>query len=300
MATTAPRAVIVRRSTDYELLLARHATRGQAEFFLRTREQDIDDAEAEHNRMHCVLKDVMGQIPQRWRRAEVTRGDLDRFLFEPDDIVIAVGQDGLVANIAKYLDGQVVIGVNPLPERFDGVLVRIAPEQVPQLLRGFDEHRTPDVESRTMVQAQLDDAQSILALNEVFIGHRTHQSARYRIERHNQKERQSSSGVIVATGTGSTGWARSINLSRGDALELPGPTDRRLAFFVREAFPSVSTGTSVTMGICGAGERLRLISEMNKNGVVFGDGIEDDFLPFDWGQSLTVGIAERALNLVIG
>lgn len=41
------------------------------------------------------------------------RGDLDRFLFEPDDIVLALGQDGLVANVAKYLDGQPVIGSNP-------------------------------------------------------------------------------------------------------------------------------------------------------------------------------------------
>ncbi len=300
MATSAPRAVIVHRSTDYELLLARHATRGQAEFFLRTREQDIDEVEAEHNRVHCVLNDVLGQIPQRWRRADVTRGDLDRFLFEPDDIVIAVGQDGLVANIAKYLDGQLVIGVNPLPERFDGVLVRIAPEQVPDLLRTLNEHRTPDVESRTMVRAQLDDSQSLLALNEVFVGHRTHQSARYRIRWQDEEERQSSSGVIVATGTGSTGWARSINLSRGEAIGLPRPTDRCLAFFVREAFPSVGTGTSVTMGLCGEQQSVRFVSEMNQDGVVFGDGIEDDFLPFDWGQSLTVGIAERTLNLVIG
>ncbi len=300
MATSAPRAVIVHRSTDYELLLARHATRGQAEFFLRTREQDIDEVEAEHNRVHCVLNDVLGQIPQRWRRADVTRGDLDRFLFEPDDIVIAVGQDGLVANIAKYLDGQLVIGVNPLPERFDGVLVRIAPEQVPDLLRRLNEHRTPDVESHTMVRAQLDDAQSLLALNEVFVGHRTHQSARYRIRWQDEQERQSSSGVIVATGTGSTGWARSINLSRGEAIGLPRPTDRCLAFFVREAFPSVGTGTSVTVGLCGEQQSVRFVSEMNQDGVVFGDGIEDDFLPFDWGQSLTVGIAERTLNLVIG
>ena len=34
-----------------------------------------------------------------------------------------VGQDVLVANVAKYLSGQPVIGVNPEPERNSGVLV---------------------------------------------------------------------------------------------------------------------------------------------------------------------------------
>ncbi|MCP3902039.1 MAG: hypothetical protein GY715_00260 [Planctomycetes bacterium] len=300
MSGTVPRAVIVRRSSDYELLLARHATRGQAKFFLDARGEDIDAVEGEHETLRAVGVSVRGRIPPRWRRAEVHRDDLDRFLFEPDDVVVAIGQDGLVANLAKYLDGQLVIGVNPLPERYDGVLVRIAPAQVPDVLRGLDEHRTPSVESRTMVRAGLDDTQSLLALNEVFVGHRTHQSARYRIRWRDREERQSSSGVIVSTGTGSTGWARSVNLARGEVLELPAPTDRRLAFFVREAFPSVATGTSLTMGCCEGDDDVRIVSEMNHGGVVFGDGIEDDFLAFEWGQTLTVVIADRTLNLVIG
>jgi hypothetical protein len=48
--------------------------------------------------------------------------DLDRFLLDPEDIVVAVGQDGLVANVAKYVQDQPVIGVNPEPDRNPGVL----------------------------------------------------------------------------------------------------------------------------------------------------------------------------------
>lgn len=299
MSSSPPRAVVVRRRTDYELLLARHATRGQAEFFLRSRSQEIDAVEAEHTALHAVLNQVLGHIPQRWRRADVGRDDLDRFLFEPGDIVIAVGQDGLVANISKYLTGQLVVGVNPLPGRFDGVLARFTGPDVPGLLSRLADKRTPEVESRTMVRAELDDSQSLLALNEIFVGHRTHQSARYRVRFDEKEERQSSSGVIVATGTGATGWARSINLSRGGALELPGPRDRRLAYFVREAFPSRATGTSMTTGLCDGDRRLELTSEMNAGGVVFGDGIEDDFLSFDWGRRLRIGVAQQTLNLVV-
>ncbi|MEM7234421.1 MAG: hypothetical protein AAF517_19740, partial [Planctomycetota bacterium] len=125
-----------------------------------------------------------------------------------------------------------------------------------------------------------------------------HQSARYRIAAEGAEERQSSSGLIVATGTGATGWARSINLSRGEVLKLPEPEEKRLAFFVREAFPSVATGTGVTAGLIEAGGALTVVSEMNDGGVVFGDGIEADHLEFSWGQNVTVSVAGASLSLV--
>jgi NAD kinase len=298
MAALVPRVVVVTRSTPYEALLERHATRGQAQFFLRTRGEDIDLVEAAHRRFQHALGFVLRSIPSQWRRAQVDRRDLDRFLFEPEDIVAAVGQDGLVANVAKYLAGQAVIGLNPLPDEYDGILVPHAPEAAPDLIQGVARGRV-SLEHRTMAEAWLDDGQRLLALNEIFVGHRTHQSARYRLAVRGQAERHSSSGVIVSTGTGATGWAHSINLSRGDALELPGPTDRSLAFFVREAFPSVATGTDVTCGLIGHGDPLEVISEMNEGGVVFGDGIEDDHLDFGWGQRVRVEVAASSLSLVL-
>ncbi len=299
MGAAVRRAVLVHRSTEYELLLARHATRAQARFFLTARGLDIDEVEAEHEAVHAALARVAAAIPPRWRRSRSSRDDLDRFLFEPDDIVIAVGQDGLVANLAKYLDGQPVIGVNPLPQRFDGVLARFSPASADEVLAMIERGREIPIESRTMVEARLDDTQRIRALNEIFIGHQTHQSARYRIRWQDFEERQSSSGIIASTGTGATGWARSINESRGSLLELPGPLDPRIAFFVREAFPSVATGTSLTLGVCQAAAPLTIVSEMNRGGVIFGDGIEDDFLQFGWGQSLTIAPAGTAFNLVV-
>src|SRR5690606_19622356 len=95
---------------------------------------------------------------------------LDRFLFEPEDVVVALGQDGLVANVAKYLAGQPVIGVNPDPGRYDGVLVRNPPQAVADLLDAAVAGRAR-VERRTMAAASLDDGQHLIALNEVFIGH---------------------------------------------------------------------------------------------------------------------------------
>lgn len=296
MAT--PRIVVVTRPSDYEALLARHATREQARFFLSTRGQDIAEAERGDREQQAATTAVSRAIPTRVRRANVTRSDLSRFLFEPDDIVVCVGQDGLVANVAKYLAGQLVIGILP-SARAGGVLARHEAAAARDLLAAALADRVK-VEERTMVEAVTDDGVRLLALNEIFAGHRTHQSARYRVRYEGEaEERQSSSGVIVATGTGATGWARSIALSRSSPPPLPAPCDPNLVFFVREAFPSITTGTKVVSGMVQKTAPLSLTSEMNEGGTIFGDGIEDDAVDFRWGLSATIRPAPERLRLVL-
>jgi hypothetical protein len=286
-----PRAVVVHRATELTELVARHGTRQQAGFFLTSRGRDLAELDARHQAQQQALATVSAAIPLDWRRAVAERNDLDRFVFGPEDLVIAVGQDGLVANVAKYLDGQPVIGVNPEPGRNPGVLVPHEPDAVLELLRGFS------VEERTMVAASTDDGQKLLALNEVYVGHRTHQSARYRLASpEGLEERQSSSGLLVGTGTGSTGWCRSAWQERRSTLTLPGATDAALCWFVREAWPSPATGTSCTEGLLTAADHLTVTAESDL--VVFGDGIESDTLLLSWGQRAEIAIAETRLRLV--
>ena len=131
-------------------------------------------------------------------------------------------------------------------------------------------------------------------------GHRTHQSARYRITWSGASEQHSSSGVITATGTGATGWARSIHRERASTLALPTPTSGQLVYFVREAWPSVATGTSLTQAIVPEGRVVEIVSEMDEDGVIFGDGIETDRVEFSWGMRVTLRAAATQLRLLIG
>ncbi|HEX6810718.1 MAG TPA: hypothetical protein VF384_03755 [Planctomycetota bacterium] len=294
---SAPRLVLATRPTAFERLLARHGTAGQARFFLEQRGQSLADLQRRHSEQEDAVAAIDSSAPRDWRRARVTRAEFDRFLFQQDDVVVAVGQDGLVANLAKYLDGQPVVGANPSPDWFDGVLVPHHVDAVPDLVRAAAAGRAR-CEERTMLAARLDDGQQLLALNEVFVGHVTHQSARYRITAGEQVERQSSSGVVVASGTGASGWARSIHGMRHSRLRLPAPVERRLAWFVREAFPSQVTGTDMQEGLLGEGAVLQVNSEMDDGGVVFGDGIEADRLEFAYGTRLRVSCAQRSLRLV--
>lgn len=296
MATSTPRVVFVTRETDYELLVARHATRDQARFFLETRGQRIEDLEARQTHFDNTLRLARASVSGDWRQTLVKRTDFDRFLFAPEDVVVAVGQDGLVANVAKYLDGQPVLGVNTAPDQYDGVLVRLKVEALAKSLPAVV-HGDVATEYRTMVEAITDAGERLLALNEVFVGHRSHQSARYTLATGGSEENQSSSGLIVASGTGATGWARSIMEATGTRLSLD-PQERAIAYFVREPFPSISTGTSLMAGKLSDGS-LSVTSRMNDGGTVFADGMEQDYLRFDWGQRLSLSPSDRCLSLVV-
>ncbi|WP_327179277.1 hypothetical protein OG599_30990 [Streptomyces sp. NBC_01335] len=327
----APRAVLVHRTTEYEELLARHGTHGQAAFFLSTRGRSLDEVAARHHRTLRALADVASAVPLTWRRSRVERADLDRFLFAPEDVVIVVGQDGLVANAAKYLAGQPVIGIDTEPGRNPGVLVRHRVRDTGALLRAAT---APGAGGRadelTMVEAVADDGERLVALNEIYLGPPGHQTARYRIGPDTAAaapagsgagsapvgartgagagaspvgggagsgEAQASSGVLVGTGTGATGWLRSLWQERGSTLRLPAPTDPRLLWFVREAWPSPVTGTSLVAGELGRGQGLRLTVESDRM-VVFGDGMESDAVELTWGQAVRLGISPTALRLL--
>jgi NAD kinase len=296
MAILAPRVIVVRRETELDRILAVHASAASARFVLERKGISLDAVRAAHAEFLEVLREVRAAIPADWRQATIFRSDVERFVFGPEDIVVAVGQDGLVANVSKYLDGQPVIGVDPAPGVNSGALVRFRADDVGRLLQAAA-MRELRVEQRTMAEARLDDGVTLIALNEVFVGHRSHQSARYTLAAGGRAERQSSSGLIVATGTGATGWARSIMQASHIALELA-PTAPRLGYLVREAWPSPATGTDIVAGLV-ENEPVVITSEMDDGGTIFADGIESDHLLFGWGRRVSIGVSSRRLALAV-
>ena len=178
MTLESPRAVLVHRRSEYEELLARHATARQVEFFLAQRGRSIAEVRERDELLREALHQVSAVIPASWRRGEVERADLSGFAFAPEDVVLVVGQDGLVANVAKYLAGQPVVGFDPEPRRNPGILVPHAPsDAAAAILRAV---RGSCVEL-TMVEATTDAGETLRALNEVYVGQPGHQSARYEL-----------------------------------------------------------------------------------------------------------------------
>jgi hypothetical protein len=293
------RVVVLYRHSLYESLLARHATHGQAVFFLKQRGLSIEPVYQDHLAQQACIQEINRQIPATWRYATIERAQLDRFDFLPDDLIVVIGQDGLVPNVSKYLAGQQVIGFDPAgvqPGLSRQLMVNHHCSQASLLFKKFEANGL-NSEKRTMLEAQLDDSQKITALNEVFIGHMSHQSAKYDIAYGQQREYQSSSGIIVATGTGSSGWMSSINSLSRNPITLPDPEQDFITFRVREPWLSSNTRAEINAGIIDKSQHLQVTSKMESQGVIFGDGIEQDFLSFDWGQQVTLRMAQQHLHI---
>ena len=304
------KVVLVTRRTRLDELLARHHTLAQAKFYIEHLGADFSDYVRE-NAAYAESLRVTVDALQSWGRYQlVDRAYLPNFVFGRDDIVVALGQDGLVANTMKYLDGQPLVGVNPEASRWDGVLMAFAPADLKGLLGevAADRRATKAV---TMAEARLSDGQTLRAVNDLFIGPRSHTSALYEIELGERRESQSSSGIIVSTGLGSTAWLKSIvtgSWGIAGALDAAGSKHEyrplawdanHLTFAVREPFPSRTSTTDLVYGSVSAKQPLKLRSRMPDNGVIFSDGMESDYLRFTAGMEATITIAERTGRLVM-
>jgi len=145
-------------------------------------------------------------------------------------------------------------------------------------------------------------------------------------------ENHSSNGVIVSTGVGSIGWLKSLlagatGIVRGAGTQTARDTQdelfgkpppfgnqhahatfsvrskfpwdaAHLCFTVREPFPSKTTQATIVFGCVTTNQPLILVSQMPENGVIFSDGIEQDFLEFRSGTRATVDIADKKGCLV--
>ncbi|MBI2768379.1 MAG: sugar kinase [Burkholderiales bacterium] len=303
------KVVLVTRHTRLEELIVRHNTLGQAKFYVEHLGADFGDYLVENEAYARSLRTTV-QALEAWGRYQIIdRQMLSNFVFSPLDIVVALGQDGMVANTMKYLEGQPLIGLNPEPSRWDGVLLPFEPADLPKVLSDTANGTRP-VKSVTMAQAKLSDGQTLRAVNDLFIGPRSHTSALYEISYAGKTEFQSSSGLIVSTGLGSTAWMKSVvtgSMAIAEAVGVradnfgyePTPWDApMLEFAVREPFPSRASQTTLIYGQFGTNDPLRIRSRMPDNGVIFSDGIEADFLRFTAGMEATITISSTRGQLV--
>jgi len=303
-------AIIVKNKTRLETLVERCNTKAQAKFWIESMGGVFSDYECEHDVFQQSLATIQKQLTTLVRNKVIDRSYLPSFIFKGNvPFVLVIGQDGLVANTAKYVGGLPIIAVNPEPSRFDGMLLPFTVSDFSEAVEQVMADQYP-AKKVSLAEAKLNDGQRLLAFNDLFIGAATHVSARYRIQWQDASEEQSSSGIIVSTKAGSTGWLSSVfNMSNGIQRILThspkssvaaqvNMRDDQLFFAVREPFQSQRTRIDLVGGYLGGRDALLVESYMPTNGVIFSDGIEADFLSFTSGNIATIGIAPETATLV--
>ena len=308
---TENKLIVIKRRTRLEDLIIRYNTIAQAKFYIEHMGSDFSDYILEDEKYKLAISETIRILAPLGRVQVVDRDYVPNFIFGSNDIVVVVGQDGLVANTLKYLSNQLLIGVNPDPQRWDGVLLPFRVTDLNLIVRDVFKNRRK-IKEVSMAKAALNDGQTLYAVNDLFIGQKTHISSRYHIRLGESQEYQSSSGIIVSTGLGSTGWLKSIlagatsivngiSTSQTKVLNqdrLPWDIDY-LYFSVREPFPSKTSGTKIVFGRVTKANPLIILSQMPENGVIFSDGMESDFLQFNSGIEATITLAEKRGRLVV-
>jgi NAD kinase len=299
--------VLVTRKTRLEELIERFNTQAQAQFYIEHAGGDFSAYLEEHDAYRRSFETVRRAIETGLKIQVMDRALVPTYLFSRGDLIVTLGQDGLVANTAKYVGAQPILAVNPDPRRFDGILLPFQPQDIGMRLATVLAGRAR-LRAITLAEAKLKDGQRLLAFNDLFIGAQSHISARYEIRYGTRAEAHSSSGIIVSTGAGSTGWLSSIfNETSGILSFLGGEPvkpmrmeweEEKLLFIVREPFVSRHSQAGIVAGVVQRGAPLLLESQMPTAGVIFSDGVEADRLEFNSGAIATIGVAPEKANLV--
>ena len=204
-------------------------------------------------------------------------------------ILSSLGQDGLVANTLKYLDGQHVIGLNPDPKRWDGVPLPFGVADLAGIVAEEIRGRRP-VKSVTMAKATLNTGTELYAVNDLFIGPRSHISAPICfvgrrqggapiLERHHRLDGPRLYRLAEKHLCGLARDDRSLTTTamEGAAEGAFAWDAAHLHYVVREPFPSRTTGASLVIGRINRDHPMTIVSEMPEHGVIFSDGLEADF-----------------------
>ncbi len=333
-------AIIVRSKTRLEQLTERFNTKDQAKFYINQSQEkfyskkgdfnknaglnikikskqkktqavtnEFADYELENELFYDTIDEVQNRISQKLKVKILDQDYLTNYIFTAKDLVVVIGQDGLVANTAKYVGDRPIIAINPDESRYDGVLLPFNSDNfmfaVDQVISG-----NYNFTNVTLAEAKLNDGQRLLAFNDLFIGVSKHSSARYQISYATRQENHSSSGIIISTGAGSTGWISSLfnmtngimkEYTKGDVIDYkPLAKDaKKLIFVVREPFVSKTSQANIVIGEIFEGSTLIIESLMPQDGIIFSDGIQSDFLTFNSGSIVEIGVAKEKAVLVI-
>jgi len=208
------------------------------------------------------------------------------------DLLISVGGDGTFLDAAHFLEDVPIVGVNSSRSSSFGHLCLATEKNFDKVLE--------DIESDSLTTSKLTrlemrlngNLMPHLALNELLVAH-SHPAAtaRYFIELGDEKEEQRSSGVWIATATGSTGSLRSAG---GTVLPI---TDRRYQYLVREPFARPKEYLKLVKGILKHNESIKLVSQM-RTGAIFIDGQHIN-CQFYLGDELLVKPSLRFLNAYV-
>lgn len=203
--------------------------------------------------------------------------------------VVTVGGDGTLLAASHWVTRAGLLGVNSAPKSSVGYLTSTRRATVARdLARIAKGDLLPQVVSR--IEVELDGKRLLPALNDVLVAHQQPAAtSRYRLRLGRRTEEHRSSGLWVATPTGSTAGIRSAG---GQPMSLG---EHRLQFRARELYRVKGRSVALESGFVEEGQTLEVESAMEA-GWLYVDGARLA-TRFPFGSRATFRVAEQPLLL---
>lgn len=206
--------------------------------------------------------------------------------------VIALGGDNHFQYVSHHVTDQLLIGVNSDPVLSTGAQVLFRAHELPEIIAKLASGRY-EVEEWTRLRVQIDREEFPPILDQLYLGESDPvEMSHYVVKLKGDQEVQKSSGIMVATGAGSTGWY--------DAA-LHGPSDvfqktKKEAHFVARECPRLGRiPYRMKQGVLTNLDELTILSK-NDEGVARADSLER--LPFRRGAVAHITIHPQSARVL--
>jgi NAD+ kinase len=208
------------------------------------------------------------------------------------DLIVSVGGDGTFLAASHVAGKTPIIGVNFLPNRSVGFYCAADPKNFGRVFKELIADKLTPLEL-PLLKVFINGRQlKVMALNEaLFASPSPAEMSRYKLKIGRTVEYQRSSGVWIAAGPGSTAAMASAG---GNKLKINSP---QLQYLIREPCPMPGEKYELIRGILGAGQPVRVTSQM-PDSFVYLDG-PDTAYPIPYGLTLTVKVVPDALKVFL-
>ena len=211
---------------------------------------------------------------------------------EDIDLLIAVGGDGTFLDASHYLDKVPILGVNSALSTSFGHFCLANEHNFGSILDQIEAQVLAPVNLMRLAIFVNGKALPFFALNEVLIAHKSPAAtSRYIISANNLEENQLSSGVWIATASGSTG---SIRAAGGQVLPI---TAQQFQFYVRELCIRPTEKKQLLKCVLEADQEIRFISQI-RQGTIFIDGQHIEY-PITVGDEILIKPSENNLSAFV-
>lgn len=246
---------------------------------------------------HATQQASLGKLRQIFDPSQfIARDDLAESVNQDADLVIAFGGDNHFVYVSHFAKSAMILGINSDPQRSDGALTSLTADQCEEALQALT-RGDYSIEEWPRLEALVNGKPLPLTTSELFVGERERvYMSRYVLKHGDVEETQKSSGLLITTGAGSTGWYDSACRYLHPDGNVFARTEPKFVFLATEPSKGRLNRSKLLEGTVQAGESLRIQSLNDSSGLVSVDSLDE--VLFSRGATLEVRISPHALKVI--